>query len=238
MILNAVENAEKFEKIINSSGFLGQKINADYISGQLKETNSFYVTENCAFMLSGVNVTLCGDPQGDELEEILVFCNFYGIKTIESQIPNLHANLERTLHIMEFQGEIRPCEETVTVNEDNYSFIKFCCENFNGLVFDIVYSNFARKINRGIADICYIRKDDRIAAGAIATKYSEDTVYITFVSTNPAYRNRGLAAQVLSYIIDSSKGKKIILKCEDELKPFYEKLGFVATGTVNLYKDR
>ena len=238
MIINAVENATKFEEIINNSGFLGQKIYADYISGQLKETNSFYVTENCAFMLSGINVTLCGNPTDDELEEILVFCNFYGIKTIESQIPDLHANLERTLHIMEFKGEIRSCTETVTVNEDNYSFIKFCCENFHGLVFDIVYSNFVRKINRGIADIYYIVKNGRIAAGAIATKYSEDTVYITFVSTSPDYRNQGLAAQVLSYIINSNKGRKVILKCEDELKAFYEKLGFKATGTVNLYKDR
>lgn len=237
MIVNATENPQKFLQIINSSGFLGQKIYADYISGQIRETNSFYVSENCAFMLSGVNLTLCGSPKGDELEELLTFCNFCGVSSIESQIKNLPMTADRQLHIMEYKGSSAEACQYIVKNEDMYTFIKFCCANFHNLCFDIVYSNFARKMNKGIADIYYIKKDDKIVSGAIATAYGEDSIYITFVSTLPEYRRQGLAENVLQHIISQYNNKKIILKCEDMLKPFYEKLGFKAVDAITVYKE-
>lgn len=237
MIVNATENPQKFLQIINNSGFLGQKIYADYVSGQIKETNSFYISENCAFMLSGVNLTLCGKPTADELEELLTFCNFCGVSSIESQIKKLPMTVDRKLHIMEYAGKGAHQDETVITNEDMYSFIKFCCTNFHNLCFDIVYSNFTRKMNKGIADIYYVKKDGRIASGAIATAYGEDSVYITFVSTLPEYRRQGLAESVLNHIIYKHSDKRIILKCEDVLKPFYEKMGFKAVDAITVYKE-
>jgi len=237
MITNATENTEKFEKIINNSDFLGKKILADYISHQLKETNSFYVGDNTAFMLSGTNLTLCGNPSADELEEILMFCNFCGVKSIESQIPRLPMNIDKVLHIMEYAGDIPEKQQDMIVNDDNYSFVKFCCSNFHNLSFDIVYSNFARKINRGISNTYHLKHNGVIVAGAISTIYDEDTVYITFVSTHPEYRKQGYAAKVIKHIIAENADKKVILKCEDALKPYYEKIGFKAVGTVKLYKE-
>jgi len=237
MITNATENTEKFEKIINNSDFLGKKILADYISHQLKETNSFYVGDNTAFMLSGTNLTLCGNPSADELEEILMFCNFCGVKSIESQIPRLPMNIDKVLHIMEYAGDIPEKQQDMIVNDDNYSFVKFCCSNFHNLSFDIVYSNFARKINRGISNTYHLKHNGVIVAGAISTIYDEDTVYITFVSTHPEYRKQGYAAKVIKHIIAENADKKVILKCEDALKLFYEKIGFKAVGTVKLYKE-
>ena len=237
MITNALENISRFEEIICNSDFLGQKIYADYISGQVKDTNSFYITENCAFMLSGVNLTLCGAPTAQELEEILMFCNFCHVKSIESQIPALPMSIDKVLHIMEFTGEAKETDKIFTVNNDIYSFIRFCCENFHGISFPIVYSNFTRKINKGISDICYIKENGKIISGAISTAYGEDTVYITFVSTDKEHRQKGLAASVINYIIGRNKNKKIKLKCEDSLKEFYEKLGFKEVGAVKLYKE-
>lgn len=237
MIVNATENTEKFEDIIRNSDFLGKKIYADYASRQLKETNSFYVAENSAFMLSGTNLTLCGKPVAAELEEILMFCNFCQVKSIESQIPGLPMKIDKVLHIMEYAGKISEKQHDITVNDEIYSFIKFCCSNFHNLSFDIVYSNFTRKINRGISNIYYLKQDGKIVSGAISTLYGDDTVYITFVSTNPEHRKQGLAEKVLKHIIAENADKKVILKCEDTLKPFYEKLGFKAVGTVKLYKE-
>lgn len=237
MIVNATENAEKFEKIIRNSDFLGKKIYADYISQQLKETNSFYVGDNTAFMLSGTNLTLCGKLTADELEEILMFCNFCGVRSIESQIPGLPMNIDKILHIMEYAGDIPQKQQDIIVNDDNYSFIKFCCSNFHNLNFDIVYSNFTRKINRGISNTYYLKHNGTIVSGAISTIYGDDTIYITFVSTSPEYRKQGYAARVIKHIVAENTDKKVILKCEDALKPFYEKLGFKAVGTVKLYKE-
>ncbi|MBE6894799.1 MAG: GNAT family N-acetyltransferase [Ruminococcaceae bacterium] len=237
MILNAAEDVQKFENIIKASGFLGHKIYADYISGQERDTNSFYISENCAFMLSGVNITLCGKPSADELEEILRFCDFCSVKSIESQIENLPLKADRQMHIMEYTGgETLSCEDIIT-NTDIYSFIKFCCINFHNLCFDIVYANFTRKVNKGIADIYYLKQNGKIASGAIATDYGKNSVYITFVSTAQEYRNQGLAAKVLSHIISQNKDKKVILKCEDALKPFYEKFGFKAVDRITVYKE-
>ncbi len=237
MIINASENTEKFEKIIRNSDFLGNKIYADYISQQLKETNSFYVADNSAFMISGVNLTLCGKPGPSELEEILMFCNFCGVKSIESQVNGLPMEIDNVLYIMEYAGNNAEKQENVFVNEDNYSFLKFCCENFHNLSFDIVYSNFTRKINKGLSNIYYIRHNGKIASGAISTIYDDDTIYITFVSTLSEYRNQGLAAKVISHIIAENADKKVILKCEETLKQFYEKLGFKEKGTVKVYKE-
>lgn len=237
MITNASENGKKFEDIILNSDFLGQKIYADYTSRQLKETNSFYISENCAMMLSGTNLTLCGKPTADELEEILSFCNFCNVKLIESQIHGLPMTVDKELHIMEHSGENTQLCEGIYSNEDMYSFIKFCCENFHNLCFDIVYSNFTRKVNNGLSNTYYIRQNNKIASGAISTKYGEDTVYITFVSTSPEFRKNGLAAKVVGHIISLNKDKKVILKCEDSLKHFYENLGFKEVGTVKLYKE-
>ena len=235
MIKSAMENITQFKEIIFDGGFLGQKIFADYASDQSEETNSFYISENCAFMMSGVNITLCGNPTADELEEIALFCDFCKVKTMESQ-TDLPLNVEKTLHIMEYTAPVKEVKEEVITNTDMYSFIKFCCENFHGISFDIVYANFSRKLSRGIADIHYIKRDNKIVSGAIVTKYGEDTEYITFVSTAPDYRRQGLAAEVLGHIISCNKDKRVILKCEDNLKEFYEKLGFESTGTINLYK--
>ena len=237
MIINASENPQRFEDIIKNSDFLGQKIYADYISNQLKETNSFYVLENTAFMMSGTNLTLCGKPTLDELEEILMFCNFCGVKSIESQVPGLPMNIDKVLHIMQHTADNAGLNDDIVKNEDMYSFIKFCCNNFSGINFDIVYSNFTRKLNKGISGIYYLKQDNKIVSGAVTTLYSDDTVYITFVSTSPDYRKQGLAAKVIKHIIAENADKKVILKCEDSLKSFYENLGFKEIGTVKLYKE-
>ena len=237
MIVNAAEYSQKFEDILQNSGFLGQKIYAEYISNQLKETNSYYVTDNCALMFSGVNLTLCGNPTADELEEILSFCNFCGVMSIESQIENLPMSVDRKMHIMEYVGEDTTEDANVICNDAISLFIKFCCSNFGNISFDNVYSNFARKINCGIADIYYLMQDNKIASGAIATKYGEDTEYITFVSTSPEFRKQGLAYRVLKHIISQYTDKKVILKCEDALKPFYENMGFKAVDEITVYKE-
>ena len=237
MIKSAAQDIAAFKEIILSSGFLGQKIYADYISNQSEETNSFYLGDNTAFMLSGVNLTLCGKPSAEHLEEILMFCNFCRVKSIESQIENLPMKVDKALHIMEYTGEIPLPQQDIIKNEEIYSFIKFCCDNFHNISFDIVYSNFARKVNRKVSDIYFVKDNGRIVSGAISTNYGEDAVYITFVSTHPDYRRQGLAAKVIGHIANDHKDKKIILKCEDSLLPFYEKLGFKEVGIVKLYKE-
>ena len=62
-------------------------------------------------------------------------------------------------------------------------------------------------------------------------------MYITFVSTLNEYRKQGLAEKVLGHIVAKNKDKKVILKCEDGLKPYYEQLGFKAVGEIAVYRE-
>lgn len=234
MIENAVNHDDKFKEILFSSGFLGQKIYADYLTQKSSVTNSFYLSNNCAFMLSGVNLTLCGDVITDDIEQIVFFCQFFGVQTVESQILNLPLKISKKLIIMEYRGDISAPLDGIIKNENIYLFIKFCCDNFYGISFDNVYANFAKKVNCGLSQIFYIKKDENIASGAIATDYFDNTQYITFVSTAPQHRKSGMAKAVLSHIISQNQGKKILLKCENSLVEFYTELGFKAVDTITI----
>lgn len=240
MIENALNCDGKFTRILFSSGFLGQKIYADYTTQKKSKTNSFYLLNNCAFMISGVNMTLCGDIVNEDMEELLSFCHFFGVLTIESQILNLPLWVDKKMVVMEYRGGGRFSQQDIVENEDIYLFIQFCCENFEGIEFDNVYANFARKVNEKVAQTYYIKKDGRIASGAIATEYFDKTRYITFVSTAKKYRKQGLAQIILSHIISQSPKEKILLKCENSLCEYYSKLGFkgVDTITINSFESK
>ncbi|MEG0090490.1 MAG: GNAT family N-acetyltransferase [Oscillospiraceae bacterium] len=236
MIENALAYDEKFTEILFSSGFLGQKIYADYQTQKKSTTNSFYILGNCGFMLSGTNLTVCGKLTGEDVEQILFFCSFFGVNTIESTQRIASLKVDKELEIMKYVGGGTSTQQGIIKNENIYLFIKFCCENFDGLSFDNVYANFVRKVNGGISDIYYLKKDSRIVSGAITTQYFGDTEYITFVSTANEFRNGGMANKILAHIISQKEGKIILLKCEKQLCEFYQRAGFKPIGKIIVNK--
>lgn len=226
MIVNALQDKKHFENIAQNSGFLGKKIYSEYLSQKGVDNNLFYVIDNAVFMLSGNNITLCGDITEENLEEIISFSFFVSAKTIETQILNLPLDIDKKIYIMEYVGEPKTEIENIEINKNIYSFAKFSCDNFNGISFDMAYSNFARKVNKELSNIYYIEDNSKIISGAISTVYDENTVYITFVSTDKEYRRQGLAKNVIDYIVKHNENKTILLTCECKLKEFYEKIGF------------
>ncbi|MEG0021112.1 MAG: GNAT family N-acetyltransferase [Oscillospiraceae bacterium] len=236
MIENALAYDKKFTDILFASGFLGQKIYADYQTQKKSITNSFYILNNCAFMLSGVNVTLCGEARGDDIEQLLSFCHFFGVSTIESQREDIPLKTDKELMIMRHLGDIPKPQENIIKNENIYPFIKFCCENFEGLSFDNVYANFVRKVNGGISNIYYIKNGEKIASGAVATDYFGNEEYITLVSTAQEFRGSGMANKILSHIISQKGDRGIVLKCEKPLCGFYGRAGFETVGKITINK--
>lgn len=52
----------------------------------------------------------------------------------------------------------------------------------------------------------------------------------------PAYRNQGIAAQLLQRMIDEARAREclgVVLTCKDHLKHYYEKFGFIYRGVSN-----
>ena len=53
------------------------------------------------------------------------------------------------------------------------------------------------------------------------------------VAALPEYQHKGLASQLMEYVIDETRKQKlcgIVLTCKEELIPFYEKFGYVSEG--------
>ncbi|MBQ3008040.1 MAG: GNAT family N-acetyltransferase, partial [Oscillospiraceae bacterium] len=163
---------------------------------------------------------------------------FIGVYGLETERDDLPIKTRRALYLMEYQGDSGEANADIIRNDNIYGFSEFCCNNFPGSAFSTVYSYFARKVNKGISDIYYLVDNRKIVSGAVATRYGGNTLYVTFVSTNRRYRRRGLSATVIKHIVASNPGRRIVLMCEKELEPFYNKLGFVHSDNIYLYTLR
>lgn len=238
MITTAQDNIERFEQNFDKhNSFLSQKIKSEYRSDKAAVLNNFYCLNNNNLMLMGENMSVAGTLSEDETEEVLSFCQFMGVYGLESRQDNLPIPHRNVMNIMQYTGSgAQPCPEIVK-NENIYQFSQFSCSNFPGTAFNMVYSYFARKVNRGVSDIYYLEHNGKIVSGALATHFDKE-IYLTFVSTVNNFRRGGLARQVINHIISRYADSSIILMCEDELMPFYEKLGFEKTGETYLYKLR
>lgn len=238
MITTASANIEKFEQNLETNhSFLSQKIKSEYRSDKNAVLNNFYCINDVDLMVMGENMSVSGIMTEEETEEVLSFCHFMGVYGLESRQDNLPVNSRNVMNIMKYTGCGRQHCPDIVKNENIYQFSQFSCSNFPGTAFNMVYSYFARKVNRGISDIYYLEHNGKIVSGALATRFDDD-IYLTFVSTVKNFRNGGLSRQVINHIISENRDKKIILMCEEELIPFYIRLGFEKTGETYLYKLR
>jgi len=234
MIISAAKQPEQFEKNIQCPGFTAQKIKCDYMTQKERDISNFYSIGNCAFMISGENLCLCGQLSRDEWDSVLSFCRFLGIYGIETDIDNLPVKSRRTMYLMRYAGNGGQTDDIVVKNENIYGFSQFSCKNFMGAAFETVYAYFAKKVNSGYGNVYHISENGKIVSGAFAANFDDD-VYLTFISTDKAFRRKGLARRGINHIISDNPDKGVILMCEEELKPFYEKMGFVHESNIYLY---
>ncbi|MBQ8604681.1 MAG: GNAT family N-acetyltransferase [Oscillospiraceae bacterium] len=237
MIKSAQSRQAEFEQNINGKSFVSKKMKCEYQLNKGVDISNFYTLNSCAMMMTGENLSLRGAPTDEDMETILSFCQFLGVYGLETQLDNLPF-ARTTMFLMKYSGDSCDNCEEIVANENIYGFSQFSCEHFAGASFPTVYSSLARKVNKGVSDIYYITENRRIVSGALATRYGMDDIYITFVSTRPAKRKNGLAAKVIRHIISQNPGRNVILMCEEKLKNFYTKLGFVHTDNVYLYTLR
>lgn len=66
----------------------------------------------------------------------------------------------------------------------------------------------------------------------------DDELYIETVAVFPQYRGKGIATQLMHYIIEEHRDKKLSLSCDYENNgayQLYQRLGFETEGTIDLY---
>lgn len=238
MIVTAASNLPLFEKNLQGQDFLNKKLTCEYLSDKGTDLLNYYVMENNSFMIMGENLSVCGKLCDEDVQQLMSFCSFMGIYNLECHQPNLPIKSVRSLTIMRYTAAESTQADNIIKNENIYEFSKFCCNNFSDIAFDTVYSYMARKVNKGFSDLYYMTDDKKIVCGALATGYDSDTVYLTFISTHPDYRNKGLARKLVHHIASQNSQKTILLMCENQLEKFYEKLGFEKYDEIYLYTLR
>ena len=238
MITTASNQIEQFERNLEKGDdFLTQKIKSEYRSDKAGVLNNFYCFGDNNLMLMGENLSVCGKLSEEDVEELLSFCRFMGVYGLDYGYDNIPLDDKNTMYLLRYCGnESASCDEIIK-NENIYQFSQFSCSNFSGIAFNTVYSYFARKVNNGVSDIYYLEHNGKIVSGALATNF-DNSIYLTFVSTAKNFRKQGLAKKVIQHIVNVNHGRDIILMCENELIPFYKKLGFEPYKETYLYTLR
>jgi GNAT superfamily N-acetyltransferase len=74
---------------------------------------------------------------------------------------------------------------------------------------------------------CFVREHGRLVGVGRALADGVDCSYICDVAVLPSHRNTGLGKQIVSRLVERSRGhRKIILYAVPGKEPFYRKLGF------------
>ena len=80
--------------------------------------------------------------------------------------------------------------------------------------------------------IVAIENGSRIVGTVLVTPYKDDAAAINMVIVDKAQRGRGLGRKLLEAVMQLAGARPLRLVATEEGPPLYEKLGFVATGTV------
>lgn len=87
---------------------------------------------------------------------------------------------------------------------------------------------------------CFVYDSGKLVAVGRALADGKDCSYICDVAVHPDYQGIGLGKQVVSKLVEFSKGhKKIILYAAPGKEPFYKKLGFKRMRTaMAIFEDQ
>src|SRR5581483_8205067 len=74
---------------------------------------------------------------------------------------------------------------------------------------------------------CLVYDNARLVAAGRALADGADCSYLCDIAVVPSHQGRGLGKQIVSYLVEQSRGhKKIILYAVPGKEPFYRKFGF------------
>jgi citrate lyase synthetase len=79
---------------------------------------------------------------------------------------------------------------------------------------------------------CFVYEDGRLVAAGRALADGLDCSYICDIAVLPSHQGAGLGKQIVSYLVERSRGhKKIILYAVPGKEPFYMRFGFLRMKT-------
>ena len=216
-----------------STQYLGKRIFGEF--SLYDGSQSFYKSTSGIMMIQGRTLSYMGD--GSDLEEVFAFASFLGVRYIESEAEFSTAAEMKELHLMKkcrFQD--KGCRKyPVRVSEDIFAFAQFMHVNYPETDMGFLYPFLVRRVRRGMMDVIYIRDENGDIRSGCMMSHFGDISYISAVFTAPEHRGRGLASAVIEEAVNIRGAGDLFLCCEEDMKSYYEKLGFERTGSVYRY---
>ncbi|MEG1932232.1 MAG: GNAT family N-acetyltransferase [Pygmaiobacter sp.] len=183
---------------------------------------SFYWTEHAALLLLGDSLLISGTVE--DAQELKDFCAFARLARVEGGgvCPQGFA-ARRTLCMARAVGAAR---RTATPFAARVDLWKLSRSGLLGVDADAWYADACARRNRGLAEIWTVCDGEDIIATAGVYARRRDAAYISAVATRADHRGRGLASGLVQGLADAYGDGTVTLRCTEELRPFYERLGF------------
>lgn len=243
MIKNGTEGINGF----CSRDVFGTRIKAYLcVYGNNLTTALFYTQESDGVVTAAVckvfeDVTVCCSDNAD-FEELSQFLKFLGFKSLlcdkgireKLGIPvNSSGSVMRFLkpsrEIRKRDGLIKSADADFEYKKV-YSLLKEC--EFELGEYGEWLSDIALRTKKGVTNTVCIVDKDRVVSTASALFITDDAVYLGAVATNPEFRGKGGAGDLVLSLCDMSKRVNIL--CKEHRVSFYESLGFYKDGEWSL----
>lgn len=209
-----------------TSGVEANKIRALFLSYGLKfDFCRFYRQENLFLSALDGSFVICGEHTDiDELSDFLVMNGYTDIFCSEKLGILLSDALKadcKYITLMRYSGEEYSCSLN---SEPSLSDVyKILCDGFD-IPFEPWYLDMSHRIRHGITK-CYVL--DGCSTVTVQHDLNGEAL-ISQVATARSERGKGTAARLIRSVCADLSPSKAFVLCEDELIPFYEKVGFVA----------
>lgn len=185
----------------------------------------FYVSESAAFCEMDGCFVICETGGSPDIEELADFLAFGGFSEIFCS-AGLGAPLAKRLScrsqrvsLMRFEGEAVPNAEVETNPplDEVYEILKTAFD----IEYEAWYADMSHRIRHGVA------KARKLGNSALMIQHDiNGEALLSQIVTLPGFRCRGNASRLIKAVCAELSESEVFLLCEDELVPFYEKLGF------------
>lgn len=191
---------------------------------------------------SALTVTGTADP-----EELAEFLSAVGGVSVELEAPLA----EQTNHFLdapfttswilcgerreqsdcpEYPAEIGPAEDLRTV----YNLLCRAQAGFAQAVrYEAWLTEISHKVRHHLAEIYLLKVDDLIISTSSILFQDETRAVLAFVATDPDFSGRGCGRQMVCYTagraLEQGRTPYVLIE-KDELRPFYERCGFIPCG--------
>lgn len=207
-------------------GVEAQKIRALFRAyGAKYDFCRFYVSESAILCGTDGSFVLCETGNSPDIEELADFFTFGGFSEIFCS-AKLGAPLAKRLrccsqsvNLMRFCGKALPNADVLKDPplDEIYAILK---TSFN-IEYEAWYADMSHRIRHNVA------KARKLENSALMIQHDiNGEALLSQIATLPGFRRRGNASRLIKAVCAELSESEVFLLCEDELVPFYEKLGF------------